>query len=167
MSNWNYEDDLYSQDTAAWGCQEIRKVNDLLNAVHRNMTLSLQEEETMEILDALHQIQRIMMSMNNTFFKNRIRANSRSVMTQNVACLFEALHKARNILNAVYSAMTPSLHEEGTLEILAELQVTKEITLDMEQTYFRYRKLKKWSSVMPKESALIVSPEQSTLINGE
>ncbi len=91
MSNWNYEDDLHSQQLVRWGCEQIRKVNDVLNALHRNIT--------------------------------------------------------------------PSFHDEGMLEILAELQITKEITLDMEQTYFRYRKLRKFEAVMPKDSALRVSPE--------
>jgi hypothetical protein len=99
MSHWDYEDDLHSQKIAHWGREEIRKVNDGLNALHSNMT--------------------------------------------------------------------PSLHDEGMLEILAELQVTKEITLDMEQTYFRYRKLRKFSSAMPQDSELISSPEKSTLIKGE
>jgi len=99
MNPWDYEDDLHSQQLVRWGRKAIRRVNDILNTLHKKMT--------------------------------------------------------------------PSLHEEGVLEILAELQVTKEITLDIEQTYFRQRKLRKWSSAMPKESELIASPEQSTLINGE
>jgi hypothetical protein len=99
MSNWDYEDDVHSQKIAHWGREEIRKVNDVLNALHSNMT--------------------------------------------------------------------PSLHDEGMLEILAELQDTKLIIWDMEQTYFRYRKLRKFSSVLTKDSELISSPEKSTLIKGE
>jgi hypothetical protein len=99
MNHWDYEDDLHSQKIARWGCREIRKVNDALNALHSNMT--------------------------------------------------------------------PSLHDEGMLEILAELQDTKLIIWDMEQTYFRYRKLRKWRAVLPKESELISSPEKSNLIKGE
>ena len=87
MSDWDYEDDLHSQDTVVWGRKAIRRVNKILNTLH--------------------------------------------------------------------SKMIPSLHEESALEILAELQVTKEITLDMEQTYFRYRKLKKWSSVLSQDSERI------------
>jgi hypothetical protein len=89
MSHWDYEEDMHSQKIARWGRGEIRKVNDVLNALHSNMT--------------------------------------------------------------------PSLHDEGMLEILAELQVTKEIALDMEQTYFRYRKLRKFSSVLPKDSESITN----------
>jgi hypothetical protein len=89
MSDWDYEDDVISQEIVYRGCAKIRNANQLLNEVHQEMTDSLHETGKRIILSELQVTDEITNDMRNTYFghhheKKLERMMPRSDFVENV-----------------------------------------------------------------------------------
>lgn len=70
MSDWDYEDDLPSQEAVDRGCARIRQANDLLNEAHKEMTDSLHDTGKRIILSELQVTDEITCDMRNSYFRH-------------------------------------------------------------------------------------------------
>lgn len=87
MSDWDYEDDLASQEIVDEACGEIRKVNDLLNGIHRKMSESLHTEAWLTILSDLQVTKEITFDMEASFFRRRSAGKYAKAMPANAEFL--------------------------------------------------------------------------------
>ena len=81
MNDWDYEDDLPSQEAVDRCCAKIRQANDLLNEAHKEMTDTLHDMAKRIILSELQVTDEITCDMRNSYFRYHIQHMVGRVMT--------------------------------------------------------------------------------------